>query len=1047
MADLKDISSMKDYILQNVKNDIAICEDYAEDVIKPCMKNRYDAYYASEEYYNKKYPILSKKSGLVDTSVADTIEWALPALVKLFFGAETPVIISGVGKNDDKAAKTMNDLIQYQITRKNNAFLVFYNWFKDALLGFGIVKCLWDRETAENMKTEVVSYDSYNAMTNNPSVQILGVEPADLFGNVRLSYLETYYKKNNPKLENILISEFLFPPNVKDITDSPFVAHKKRVTLSYLYQRAKDGIYANVDKIHGNEDIDYDEIEQDLRDNHTVVERSYIERARTEVMLYECYTKLDLDGDGILEDLIVTVCEDVILRVEKNPFGRHPFFILSPVKDPHRVFARRGIPEMVGQLQDLKTALIRQMVINIGLTNDPRLIMSEEAINIDDYINGKAVIRKKSGYAMSDVVQAMPVQPLHPWTFQFLEYVEGQKEARTGITRYNQGLDGSSLNKMLALDTPIPLADGSYKLNKDIVKGDMVIGSDGKPVKVLVAHPIQNPDRAFKITFKSGDVIRAGGEHRWSVKVCDKHYRYMSPKFEKLPTFRIFDLISSGHKVYIPRVGKVDFTEKDLPLDPYVFGLWLGDGNSHTNRFTTMDNEIMAAFSAWSTGFYGGHIEKCGQQHSGKATTYSIVNTPFRRILKDLHCLKDSRYGEYDDNLKHIPDIYLQGSFEQRLALLQGLMDTGGCIDKNGNAIFCNSEPALVDTVSRLIESLGGKPNVNWKKCSGNKFKNARPHAHITFALEYCPVKLPRKIARWKTNAKYWEKQSIVSIEEIPVEPMRCLTVDADDELYCCGKRLTLTSNTATGISAIMNASNQRLDLIARMFKETGIRELYRFLIGLNQKFVDQNVVIRVADKELTIIPDDLNGDIDLEINANAGISAKEQTMQYLQTMMTCMLQLNQAGIQISTPTNFYNIMKRWIDEAGVKSSGDYVTDPAVIQQRAIIEMQMRTELLQTLPFEIQQEYFRTGMINPTFLASLPANIQQVLVGETIGQRQTQSPSGQGVSGEFGGAGAGISGGLGTGVQGEDNRKAIGLPYGGIDRMQGDSLGTEFPQE
>lgn len=699
MADLKDISSMKDYILQNVKNDIAICEDYADDVIKPCMKNRYDAYYASEEYYNKKYPILSKKSSLVDTSVADTIEWALPALVKLFFGAETPVIISGVGKNDDKAAKTMNDLIQYQITRKNNAFLVFYNWFKDALLGFGIVKCLWDRETAENMKTEVVSYDSYNAMTNNPSVQILGVEPADLFGNVRLSYLETYYKKNNPKLENILISEFLFPPNVKDITDSPFVAHKKRVTLSYLYQRAKDGIYANVDKIHGNEDIDYDEIEQDLRDNHTVVERSYIERARTEVMLYECYTKLDLDGDGILEDLIVTICEDVILRVEKNPFGRHPFFILSPVKDPHRVFAKRGIPEMVGQLQDLKTALIRQMVINIGLTNDPRLIMSEEAINIDDYISGKAVIRKKSGYAMSDVVQAMPVQPLHPWTFQFLEYVEGQKEARTGITRYNQGLDGNSLNK------------------------------------------------------------------------------------------------------------------------------------------------------------------------------------------------------------------------------------------------------------------------------------------------------------------------------------------------------------TATGISAIMNASNQRLDLIARMFKETGVRELYRFLIGLNQKFVDQNVVIRVADKELTIIPDDLNGDIDLEINANAGISAKEQTMQYLQTMMTCMLQLNQAGIQISTPTNFYNIMKRWIDEAGVKSSGDYVTDPAVIQQRAIIEMQMRTQLLQALPFEIQQEYFRTGMINPTFLASLPANIQQVLVGETIGQRQTQSPSGQGVSGEFGGAGAGISGGLGTGVQGEDNRKAIGLPYGGIDRMQGDSLGTEFPQE
>lgn len=694
-----DEESLRQYILNNVKNDIAVCEDYAESVIKPRMRERYDMYYASEEYYNKKFPILSKKSKLVDTSVADTIEWAIPALIKLFFGADSPVIITGVGKNDDKAAKAMNDLIQYQISRKNNAFLVFYNWFKDALLGFGVLKCLWVRETDQLPRKENMSMDAYIALTNSPSVQVLDVQPVDMFGNVDVSYIETIYKKNYPKIENILISEFLFPPNTKNIEDAPFVAHKKRVTMSYLYQKAKDGVYANVDKIEAKPDVDYDEIEQDLNDDYSGMNYTNdLDKARTEVLLYECYTKLDLDGDGILEDLIVTICEDNILRVEKNPFGRHPFFLLSPVKDPHRVFSKRGIPEMVGQLQDLKTALIRQIIVNIGLTNDPRLIMSEESINIKDYIDGKQVIRKKSGYPMADTVMSMPTVPLHPWTMQFLEYVEGQKEARTGITRYNQGLDGSSLNK------------------------------------------------------------------------------------------------------------------------------------------------------------------------------------------------------------------------------------------------------------------------------------------------------------------------------------------------------------TATGISAIMNASNQRLDLIARMFKETGIRDLYRFLIALNQKFVDQQVTIRVTDRELVITPDDLNGEIDLDINSNSGVAAKEQTCMYLQTIMTAILQLAQGGIQVATPTNFYNLIKRWIDESGLKSGGDYITDPAIIQQRSIIEMQMRSEMLRALPFEIQQEYMRTGMINPAFLATLPSNIQQVLVGDTLGQGNIGKAQGSGISGEFGGAGAGISGGLGTGVQGTDNRKSAPLQPSGASAISSNPFSSPVPQ-
>ena len=1041
-----DVTSIDRTIVTRLKEDIAEAENYQESVIKPAVIDRYQAYYADKDYYRTKFPKLSQSSNLVSTDVSDTIEWALPSLLKIFTGSTEVVTVQGVTEEDDKNALVMQDLMTYQLQRKNHFFEVAYNWFKDSLItGLGIVKCYWEREEAMRPQEAVLGALAVQYLQQS-NVQIVSIEPADMFGNQKVTYLLPYYAKNLPKLENILISEFLYSPDAKNLEEANFVAHKKRVNMSYLHKMEKQGIYANVDQVRATDPLGLqkDEVEQLMDDSYGPLSSS-TDKARDKVVLYECFTKMDINDDGILEDLIITIVDDVILRIEENYMGRHPFFDLSPTKDPHRVWTKRSYAELIGELQDLKVALTRQIMQNIALTNDPKMVLSEDAINIDDYIKGRAVIRKKPGFQMNEVAMSMPPTPLHPWTFQFLEYIEGQKENRTGITRYNQGLDAKSLNKMLALDTPIPLADGSWKQNKDIVAGDKVIGSDGKETTVKVAHPIQMPKRAFEIEFKNGDVIKAGGEHRWSVKVSDKNYKHKSPEWEKLPTERIFDLMETGHHVFVPRVERIEFKEQQLPIDPYVFGLWLGDGNSHTNRFTTMDQEILEAFKNWAGQFYKGEVEPCKQQHSGKATTYSLVNTPFRKMLKDLGCLKDSRYEETAENVKHIPEIYLKGSYAQRLALLQGLMDTDGCIDKAGNAIFCNSEPALIETVTLLIESLGGKPNLNWTEIKGNKFENARPHCHITFSIRDCPVRLKRKADRWKTKASVWEQQSIVSIKEIPVEPMRCLTVEAEDELYCCGKRYTLTSNTATGISAIMSASNQRLELIARRFAETGISDLYRFLIGLNQKFVDQETVIRLTNNTLTVHPEDLQGEFDLIVNAGIGIATRESTMMNLQTIMTAIMQVQAQGTMIATPTNVYNLFKKWLEEAGFKNYSDYVTDPAAIQMEMMAQIQMKQQILASLPPEIQSYYMSTGTIPPQFLLTLPADLQVLLGGTTGGinggQQYPNNPSAANGQGPTGQSNPGVSDGMAGSVPRGDNRQPQTVPRAGNGPTQEPSSG------
>ena len=682
-------------LLSLVKADIAEAEAYQQSIIQPTVRERYNIYYADKEYYANKFPILSKTSSLVSTDVADTIEWALPSLMKVFTGSDEVITVAGVTEEDDQNAEVMQDLLVYQLQRQNKFFPLLYNWMKDALItGLGIIKCYWERTEGWTPETAKLNADALKLLTQT-GVEITNVEGPDLMGDFTVTWNSPYYIKNSPKLENILVSEFLYSPDAKNLEDANFVAHRKKVTMSHLRQKEKEGIYANVDKVHpdnGPTTWVMDQVEDAIGDHYTPLHTNQQDKAREEVTIYECYTKIDFNNDGILEDMIITIAGDVILRAEPNYMGRHPFFAISPTKDPHRIWVKRSYAELIGELQDMKVALTRQIVQNIALTNDPKMILAEDSINISDYIEGRKVIRKKPGANMGDVAMSMPVNQLSPQTFQFLEWLEGQKENRTGITRYNQGLDANSLNK------------------------------------------------------------------------------------------------------------------------------------------------------------------------------------------------------------------------------------------------------------------------------------------------------------------------------------------------------------TATGISAILGQSAQRLELVARMFAETGISELFRFMVSLNQKFVDQDTVVRLTNKQLRISPDDLNGNFDLVVNAGISISTKESTIMTLQTMLTALMQTQAAGIPIVTPQNIYNLFKKWIESAGFKNYNDYVTDPAVVQQRAIMDMQLKQQVLSQLPPQALQAYMTFGVLPPQYLLMLPPELQLLFGGEGNGTEQSglfgafqgnqQSTGGNDATG-FSFGGANLAQGLVGGVSRTDNQSPQSVPRAG----------------
>ncbi|RLE46024.1 poly(3-hydroxybutyrate) depolymerase [Candidatus Woesearchaeota archaeon] len=440
----------KEMLLEKIRADIVSAENYFEGFIKPKLVERYQIYNADPNYYAQKFPKLGKRSSVTSTDVADVVEWALPSLMRIFFGGEEVITIKGRQAEDEKKAEIMQQLINFQIQVQNPGFMIFYRWFKDAFIsGLGIIKCWWEREVEDMQMKGLFSIEEAEAMKQAENIEIVKIEPTKNGIYAVVTYKLKKIKKNQPVFTNIPPNEFIYHPDASDIKNATFVAHRKLVTADYLRKKAQEKVYdteAVEEAIRKGQEQEqgqnWDELNTVLKPNQYMFTSSQIDEARKLYKLYECYTKYDLNDDGLLEPVIVTVVNDTILRIEENLYGRPPFFVLAPILEPYEIWGK-SFSDILADIQAIKTALIRQILVNIALNNDPKLEVLETAVNLQDLVLDKEFVRVRQPGA----IKPLPTQPLAPWTYNFLEYVEGLKENRTGVTRYNQGLDARSLNK------------------------------------------------------------------------------------------------------------------------------------------------------------------------------------------------------------------------------------------------------------------------------------------------------------------------------------------------------------------------------------------------------------------------------------------------------------------------------------------------------------------------------------------------------------------------------------------------------------------------
>ena len=432
-----------------VLRDIERAKDYYEQKVEPVLRERYDVYEASKDYYEKKFPKLSKQTDLVSYDMWSTVQWAIPPIMSAFFGGDEIVNIVGREAEDAKSGEQMKKLIQYQILKQNAGFVTFKHWCEDALaLELGILKCYWKRETETEEHEEVLPPYRLEEMMAAPEVQIVNVSEPDTFGDVLVKYTISRVLENRPVLEMVRPVDIRWSPGARTLHEANFVAQRKIVTADHLRRMAAKGIYEKKGveaAIEDAEDITYSTLELRMNPELEDGDDTSGDSARSNLVLYECYTKIDADQDGLLEDLIVTVCGGELLRVSENHYGRIPFFELSPNKDPYKVYPTLGFSEVVGELQHLKTALIRQVTVNLALNNEPRTYVDDVKVNLDDLVENRQFIRVHGN--PSQAIHSQAIQPIASWTMPFFEYIETLLEQWIGRTRYNQGLDARSLNK------------------------------------------------------------------------------------------------------------------------------------------------------------------------------------------------------------------------------------------------------------------------------------------------------------------------------------------------------------------------------------------------------------------------------------------------------------------------------------------------------------------------------------------------------------------------------------------------------------------------
>lgn len=352
-------------------------------------------------------------------------------------------------------------------------------------------------------------------------------------------------------------------------------------------------------------------------------------------------------------------------------------------------------------------------------------------------------------------------------------------------------------------DTPVLTTKG-WKNHGDLNVGDYVYHPSGKPTKVVKVHPPVLVDNCFE--FANGDKLVTGNHHLWNVYDWGNHKQRLMETHEIMARQTLVGKQKRSNFL-VDNPEPIQYPEQEVPIDPYWLGLWLGDGHHKRPSIS---------------------IQKGDEKYACESTKYKVVRYDEKRWdcyeafythqgligkLKELNV-----YGN-----KHIPDIYLHNSYEVRMQLLAGLIDSDGSVEKTSNrVVFVNTNKKLLKQVYELMTCLSFNVHVEERPAEMiNLMKEKNGSIPIisredAYALRITPhLPIPTRIPRKEIKGNGVSKR-IGIIDKYKVKPDwgNCITVDAADGMYLVGRNLTPTHNSNDLIGYFHRHSSKDFDFI-----------------------------------------------------------------------------------------------------------------------------------------------------------------------------------------------------------------------------------------
>ena len=391
--------------------------------------------------------------------VLEVVESILPSMMRIFTQGESIVRFEPQGPEDVAYADQASDYINHIFMKDNNGYSILHTMFKDALISKnGFVKYYWKRDKEQKQESyENLNEAEYQALLADTEVEVVEVEDTATeldVGNIDM--MEATYNVTVKRVkdygrvvvENVPPESMLISKTATSLEDCNFIAQRVFKTRSELISEGFDKKIVNELPVADEEIYNTEAVTRRSFDDETMPqEYQNIDPLLTRVSVVDAYMKCDYDNDGIAELRHIVVGgsgPNAYHILENEPIEQIPFATLTAIPMPHRFYGL-SIYDLIGDVQEIKTTLLRQTLNNAYLQNNARTVVVDGQANIDDLLTSRAggIVRVKSPNAVTPLASPNFMQE----GLAMIEKVDQIREGRSGVSKVQMGLDADQINK------------------------------------------------------------------------------------------------------------------------------------------------------------------------------------------------------------------------------------------------------------------------------------------------------------------------------------------------------------------------------------------------------------------------------------------------------------------------------------------------------------------------------------------------------------------------------------------------------------------------